>query len=244
MKRSYIILLAICFTIALSGCADQTDNGDTSTVTSVSADAANTDDFVFTDGPRTQLISEDGASISILDSLPVTVIKSAEEFIINNDCNDRSFLFGFENSPKLGSPKGSACNTLDFFDPTVFEEQEDGSPYFVYQIGKDDRTYLGYFVIDHEGEIIEHNVITGEQYSKIDPECSIDIWQARDNMAEYFSLSNENAQNVCKYLDTKDNKFTLCYRGIFLSDDKTKKYYARMNSETGEIFYTDEVKFQ
>ena len=67
MKRSYIILLAICFTIALSGCADQTDNGDTSTVTSVSADAANTDDFVFTDGLRTQLISDDGASIWILD---------------------------------------------------------------------------------------------------------------------------------------------------------------------------------
>ena len=38
------------------------------------------------------------------------------------------------------------------------------------------------------------------------------------------------------------HKYTLCYRGIFLSDDKTKKYYARMNGETGEIFYTAEFE--
>lgn len=241
MKKTYMIFLAICMTFVVSGCAEQTGNSDTSAVSSESAVIADTGDFVFTDGAKSHMISENGAYITNLDSLPETVIKSAEEFIINSNCNDMFLQFCFENSPKLGSPEGIARNTLDYFDPTIYEKQEDGSPFYVSELTRGG-IYIGYFVVNNNGEIIEHNVITKDQYSEIDSEYSLDIWQAKDNMAEYFSLSNENEWQICRYLDTTEQKNTLCYRGKFLSDDKTQKYYARMNGETGEIFYTAEFE--
>lgn len=243
MKRSYIILSAICFTIALSGCAGQTGGNSTSAVTSQSDNKANAEGYINDDAKGYQL-SENGADLTVYDSLSDKVIEGAERFIIESGCNDPEFSFGFENTPKLGSPKSAANNALDFFEPTVFEAQEDGSPYFVYQIGKDNNTYLGYFVVDNEGKIIEQNIITGDQYKNIGSEYNIDIGQAMSDMASHFSVSTQDLKNLCRYLDKTDDKYTLCYRGIFLSEDKTKKYYARMNGETGEIFYTDEVKFK
>lgn len=241
MKKSYIILLAICLTFVVSGCAEQTGNSDTTAVSSESAVTADTGGFVFTDGAKAHMISENGAYITTLDSLPETVIKSAEEFIINSNCNDPSFEFVFENSPKFGSPEGIALSFLDYFEPTVFERQEDGSPFYVSELTRGG-VYIGYFVVNNNGEIIEHNVITKDQYSEIDSEYNIDMPNAMSDLANHFSIPTENLKSLCRYLDKTDNKYTLCYRGIFLSDDKTKKYYARMNGETGEIFYTAEFE--
>ncbi|MCL1903588.1 MAG: hypothetical protein FWF94_04140 [Oscillospiraceae bacterium] len=171
-------------------------------------------------------VTPNGAKISAFYSTPQDIIDSAMNYIkVNSEYNDNSFAYNFLNNKYNGRihPSYDSILTIDNETFCYYIEQ------FI-RINKN-RIFLGYMVIDEGGNVIKDNLIKFDEFSKIEIESTISIWEAGDIARAYLNTNANLKSSIGLIYNAPSSSQNFCYKIQFEGHDDI----IYINGITGEV---------